>query len=184
MSLVLLSHPLCISWQPVLPSSLSSLTPSSSPSSHPSCWLPCCCCLCCSVDGGALQKLAFPVWTRPTDAHGGSFPLMTRQKLQYNYLIPIRSNPHALKKEFISRGGELAAPKQFFFGVILYCHYGNQTLLCNLALYRLPPSFIKCNTEKSFSLLAGPQLTTSSHQDLCKQTPSAPLPDLCRTLNL
>jgi len=34
---------------------------------------------------GGLQKLAIPVWTRPTGALGGSFPLMTRQKLKSNY---------------------------------------------------------------------------------------------------
>ena len=45
---------------------------------------------------GGLQKLAIPVWTRPTGALGGSFPLMTRQKLKINYLNSIRTNPHPL----------------------------------------------------------------------------------------
>ena len=43
----------------------------------------CCCSSCssCSANGGALQKLAIPVWTHPTGALGGFFPLMT-QKLE------------------------------------------------------------------------------------------------------
>jgi len=50
-----------------------------------------------------LQKLAIPVWTRPTGALGGSFPLMTRQKLKNNYLNLIRTNPHPLNYLYISR---------------------------------------------------------------------------------
>jgi len=41
-----------------------------------------CCCSSCLVDGGTLQKLAIPVWTRPTGALNGFLPLMTRQKLK------------------------------------------------------------------------------------------------------
>jgi hypothetical protein len=37
-----------------------------------------CCCSSCSASGGALQKLAIPVWTRPTEALKGSFPLQKK----------------------------------------------------------------------------------------------------------
>jgi hypothetical protein len=53
---------------------------------------------------GGLQKLAIPVWTRPTGALGGSFPLMTRQKLKSDYLNSIRTNPHPLNYLYISGG--------------------------------------------------------------------------------
>jgi hypothetical protein len=45
---------------------------------------------------GGLAEAVQPVWTRPTVALGGSFPLMTRQKLERNYLNSIRTNPHPL----------------------------------------------------------------------------------------
>ena len=43
----------------------------------------------------ALEKLAISVWTRPTGALGGSFPLMTCQKLENLNLI--RDNPAIIR---------------------------------------------------------------------------------------
>ena len=76
-------------------------------------------CSSCSVVGGPMQKLTVPVWTRPTGALGGSFPLMTRQKLKINHQNPIRSNPPPIKY-VLFWGGKLIAPphKQYFCGVI------------------------------------------------------------------
>ena len=65
-----------------------------------------CCCLSCSAVGGALQKLAIPVWTRPTNPEGllGARSHHDRQKIINIYLNPICSNPHPLKKLFILGG--------------------------------------------------------------------------------
>ena len=85
-----------------------------------------CCCSRCSAVGGGLQKLAIPVWTRPTGALGGSFPLMTRQKLKSNYLIlsaPIRT-PSTIYI-FQGRWARRTPQKQHFCGVT-YCKYGNK----------------------------------------------------------
>jgi len=62
-----------------------------------------------------LQKLAIPVWTRPTGALGGSFPLMTRQKLKSNYLNSTRTNPHPLKYLYISGGVSSPHPPKTIF---------------------------------------------------------------------
>jgi len=69
----------------------------------------------CSAVGGGLQKLAIPVWTRPTGALVGSFPLMTRQKLKSNYLNSIRTNPHPLNYLYISGGVSSPHPPKTIF---------------------------------------------------------------------
>jgi hypothetical protein len=62
-----------------------------------------------------LQKLAIPVWTRPTGSLGGSFPLMTRQKLKSNYSNSIRTNPYPLNYLYISGGVSSPHPPKTIF---------------------------------------------------------------------
>ena len=52
---------------------------------------------------------------RPTGALGGSFPLMTRQKLKSNYLNLIRTDPHPLNYLYISGGVSSPHPPKTIF---------------------------------------------------------------------
>jgi hypothetical protein len=72
-----------------------------------------CCCSHYLAVGGGLQKLAIPVWTRPTGALGGSFPLMTRQILKSSYFNPHQSAPPQLL--YISGGVSSPHPPKTLF---------------------------------------------------------------------